>query len=174
MKIIATRPPNYDLLWAHFGPVIDESGTLFTYGNAIYNPSNHQIPFWLMRHEQVHSARQRHEGVDVWWKAYIESKPFRLMEELLAHRLEYQVFCQSQKVNRHTRQRHLHIVSARLSSRLYGNMLSFRGAKDLITTPDTDKLKAIVDKGWATKEEEAIDALDGTGIQAEAQQEAIV
>ena len=124
MKIVVARPPNFDLILKSF-PLPIMGGVIFTYGDTIYNPSGNNIHPSLIDHESVHSERQG-DSVDEWWDEYIKDKKFRFMEEMYAHRSEYRYF---NKFGRDIRRRALGHIASKLSSKLYGSMLSLKEAK---------------------------------------------
>ena len=105
-----------------------KEGVIFTYGDRIYNPSGVEISKPLLIHESTHSQRQG-DDPDNWWVNYIEFAEFRLVEELLAHRAEYEAFKQ---YGRNQRRTALQQIANRLSSPLYGNMMSFKEAKKVL------------------------------------------
>lgn len=121
-------PPNIGLIDKAFH-VKDTPNILYCYGGTIYSPSGGNIPIWLERHEEVHSVRQ-YDDPDKWWEQYIEDKKFRLEEELLAHKKEYEVY--KDLFNRKYSRGHLVHMAERLSSSMYGNCVSYKEAKGLI------------------------------------------
>jgi hypothetical protein len=97
--IIVERPPNFERIQAAF-PKSMNSGVMFAYGNAIYNPSGIVIPPALIAHEEVHLRRQQElaprpgsttqwSGTELWWDRYLRDSEFRYNEELLAHAAEF-------------------------------------------------------------------------------------
>ena len=128
MKIIYERPPNFEDIMKIF-PMADNYGVIFAFNNAIYSPSGGEIPYPLIKHEGVHCARQggTEAGSIEWWEKYLKDVEFRYREELLAHRVEYQACIETAK-NRNMRRRALRHVAKRLSSPLYGNMVTKKQA----------------------------------------------
>lgn len=59
---------------------------------------------------------------------------FRLAEEIPAHQVEYRAFCENHTngPGRNARRLALHHVAARLSSPLYGRLVSYEAARRLI------------------------------------------
>lgn len=130
MKIIQSRPPNYTEIREVF-PMAANENTIFAYAPDIYVPSGRALPPELIAHESVHIERQLAMGVEKWWAMYLSSHEFRYEEELLAHRAEYQKLCEVRN-NRQGRRSSLKSVAKRLSSSLYGQMITFeQAAKDL-------------------------------------------
>lgn len=142
MRIIRAFPPNFREISEHF-PIRGRQGLLYSWGDTIYNPSGVVIPPWLIEHEEVHGRRQmggimpifaepaNTQKVRIWWDQYLHDKQFRLREELLAHRAEFASF-QKQAVSFKDSDLYLDTISERLSSSLYGNMVTQREARDLI------------------------------------------
>lgn len=131
MKIIKARPPIFEDI-ARIFPGAHNINVVFAYDNAIYNPSGNEIPPELMAHETVHIERQNEIGVNEWWAMYLSDAAFRFQEELLAHIAEYNAYCE-QRPSRQLKRKFLHQIATRLSSKLYGRMISYNGAKEAIT-----------------------------------------
>lgn len=106
---------------------------IFAWGDAIYNPMGVDITPELHAHEGVHWDRQG-SAPETWWKFYIADPQFRLNEELPAHEAEYREFCRNNRTgNRRNRRRlYLHQLAARLSSPLYGGLISYVEARKRI------------------------------------------
>lgn len=141
MTIIQAYPPMIDEIDAVFHVVGKK--VIYAWGNDIYNPCNIWIPKHLLAHEAVHQERQKeiqattlgHAGTEArvraWWELYLSYTAFRLTEETLAHRAEYQHLIQHG--NRHQRRSALASTASRLGSPLYGSMpLTPRQARELI------------------------------------------
>lgn len=126
MRIAISNPPNLAEVVARFPHVAKEKAVLFCYGDTIYNPSGVQIHPSILVHEQVHSVRQAGEP-ERWWARYLEDDRFRLNEELPAHIAEYWWWKERTK-NRDKLAPHLALISGRLASPLYGNMISLSDA----------------------------------------------
>lgn len=136
MKIIAGTPPNYKEIIKRF-PAATKKGVIFTYGDTIYNPSNFDINAALMAHEMVHSQRQK-DNPDDWWNQYLIDNEFRYQEELLAHITEYVSYY---KYGRNVRRTQIKLISERLSSPLYGNVVNTKEAKQTILLAAKEWLK---------------------------------
>lgn len=128
MIIIQARPPNFEKIAAEF-PQAFRSDVMFCYGDKIYFPSGARISDSIMAHEKVHSDRQGNNP-EAWWDQYIADIKFRFDEELLAHKKEYQVECG--ELTRNQRRIALRQIAQRLSSKLYGSMVSIDEAKRLL------------------------------------------
>lgn len=132
MKISFDYPPNYKEMAARF-PV--QPTTVFTYGDTLYMPNMTDGPDGaLLAHESVHSERQLAMGVEDWFQAYYLDSMFRLAEETLAYRAQYQVAVE--KYSRPERRQLLQRIAKDLAGPLYGKMLSRDEAKDVITAPE--------------------------------------
>lgn len=130
MRIIHDFPPNYDKIKAALNP---GPGAIFCWGTAVYVPGGGDLSGPLGAHEKVHCIQQ---GVDIegWWDNYIADPAFRLAMEIPAHQREWEYFC-DHGANRAERRRMISIIAKRLSGKLYGNLVNFKDAKDLIRHP---------------------------------------
>jgi hypothetical protein len=132
MEIIMARPPNFDAIVKVF-PEARNHGVIFSWGRRIYSPSSEYVSPQLKAHEAVHGQRQgdTETAILAWWGKYLTDPQFRLDEEVPAHRAEYQTFKQLNK-DRNLQHRFLQGCAGRLSSALYGNMISLAEAKKLL------------------------------------------
>lgn len=87
MNIVIAYPPNIAEIRTRFR-LPPGAGIIFAYGDTIYNPDGISISPFLLAHEQTH---QRQQGCDPagWWHRYLADLPWRLDQELEAHRVEY-------------------------------------------------------------------------------------
>ena len=129
--VYGRRPPNFDAILTVF-PMAAKPGVVFSYGHQIFVPSGKPLPPELIDHEEVHCARQLALGLDLWWEKYLSDVNFRYWEELLAHRAEYQAML-DRAPSRPARRMALKVVAQKLSSRLYGGMVSLDQAKKAIS-----------------------------------------
>ena len=129
MRIIYERPPMYDEIAARF-PIAGKP-VFFSWGDVIYHPMGVTISPHLMLHEAMHGERQIKLGVERWWEAYISSDHFRLIEETLAHQVEYRSLLRA-AYNRHGRRGALKQVAKRFASPMYGRMVSAAKAKKVL------------------------------------------
>jgi hypothetical protein len=129
MTIVLEQPPMLDEIAAAF-PAARKPGTLFSWGDKLYNPSGIAISPALKAHEAVHGQRQGETDEDVraWWKRYIGDSAFRFAEEVLAHRAEYRALCAWTK-DRNARAQGMHFIATRLASPLYGGMVTYSEAR---------------------------------------------
>lgn len=131
MKILVAFPPNIKQIAEKFGLTVEQAkNLLYAYGDTIYNPGNHKISRDLIVHETTHSMRQG-KNIEAWWKKYLNDSEFRIMEELEAYTNQYKAFCEDQK-DRNMRAKFLHRIATDVSGPVYGNMLSFKDAREVI------------------------------------------
>ena|ERR1051326_6571357 len=133
MKIINSRPPNFEAITKVFPIVLERLGILYAWDDTIFNPDGVEIPPALIAHEEVHSERQQGKP-DVWWDQYLETKLFRFEEELYAHRAEYRHALKEIK-DRNQRNSYLMACARRLAGPLYGYCCSVPQAITLIKEP---------------------------------------
>ena len=129
-KIIRAFPPNWTYIAAAF-PIKGRPGIVYAYGDRIYNPSGVKIEPWILAHENEHCKRQNEHGIGAWWDAYILNAHFRLAEEVLAHRVEWQDFRSGHHFKANAR--YLERMIDRLSGPIYGLGLGREDARALIT-----------------------------------------
>ena len=134
MRIIKAFPPNYNQIVKAFPFIRGRVGILYAWGDRLFNPSNIEVPPYLMSHEKVHGERQlkgRQNSIEKWWGQYMEDPHFRLKEELLAHIAEYEAYHREHS-DKDT-ERYLSTIASRLSSSLYGNLCTKAQAVTWIT-----------------------------------------
>ena len=137
MKTVRDWPPNIDTIASVMPQARTRRGVIFTYGNAIYNPHGSDLSGALIAHEQVHSERQG-KTPDQWWDAYLNDIGFRFNEELLAHIAEYRWWLKQRDSTdpmngfRTKGAFRLAQIAGRLSSSLYGGLVSYREATRLL------------------------------------------
>lgn len=115
-------PPNYQQILQAF-PIKDKKGVLFCHSPFCYNPDNVDISSALMAHEDTHCAQQMNDPKN-WWDIYIDDVNERLSWEMEAHIVEVgEAFSAIKDRN----QRNSYLISAarRLSSPMYGALISF-------------------------------------------------
>ena len=123
-EIVVAKPPIYDLIAERFD--IEGKPVIFSWGSRIYNPTGFTISNALLAHEAVHGERQTDEDIDIraWWYEYLAEPEYRLAEELPAHIAEYRYLCDAEP-DRNRRAQYLSAIAHRLSSPLYGNIVSY-------------------------------------------------
>ena len=148
MKVVRGLPPNYDEIIKAFPQVADMAGIIYAWHDTIYNPDGGPVGPDLIAHETVH-ARQQAGDPAGWWRLYLENGLFRLQQEIEAHQAEYDYW---RSGSRHVRRKMLRGIAKRLSSPMYGSMVDYVLARDLVDPPPTfkfpEKLKA---ETWATR-----------------------
>ncbi len=115
-EILFRRPPNFEAIHKVF-PMADGLGVIFAYAPYIFVPSGNSLPPELIAHEQVHIDRQTAMGVDAWWQRYLVDVEFRYLEELLAHRAEYQKLCELEPVRQRRRANLTHVAKSEPDAR---------------------------------------------------------
>ena len=128
MREVFERPPNFDAINAKFR--IAGRPVIFCWGEIIYNPQRVRLTLALRAHEAVHSRRQG-DDIPGWWRRYIDDREFRLAEEIPAHCAEYLKLIE-QRGNRQGRRAALKQVANRLSSPLYGGVITAVKARRLL------------------------------------------
>ena len=133
MIIVDGLPPNYAEIVERI-PSAANKGVVFTYGQTLYAPGRKHIGKPLMIHEETHAGRQGPtEGTArSWWRDYLNSQEFRFHEELLAHRAELKEYQRTTK-DRNKLAWHFHDLAVRLSSPLYGNIITYTEARRALT-----------------------------------------
>lgn len=132
LTVVKDYPPNFaQIREAGFLP---PPNAIFCYGWTVFAPKLvgdlHQS---LVAHETVHAINMTGGGhynftPETWWEAYLNTPTFRLTEEVLAHRAEYQWWA-AHVPNRHTRRAKLKEITNRLAGPLYGRMITKKDAK---------------------------------------------
>ena len=122
-------PPNIDEIRKHFELTGDE---IFTYGKIIYNPNKKTLTPDLLAHESVHLEQQSGKAEE-WWKLYLADSVFRAYQECPAHWTQYQI-AKSIIKDRNKRFLYAKQLAMNLSSVVYGKMMTFNQAYDLITS----------------------------------------
>lgn len=128
MKVKHEFPPNI----AEIQKVFDLRGfnPVFTYGDTLYNPAGYNIPQDLMIHEEVHEKQQFAIGKEQWWELYLRDQDFRLSQEVEAYKEQYKFL--KTVLNRKGRLAALNVLAENLSSKLYGQIINKKKAKELI------------------------------------------
>jgi len=129
-RIVIGVPPNYPKILAAFPAAEKTRGVIFAYGSTIFNRDGVTLEQPIVAHELVHLDQQKKIGVEVWWDRYIAEPDFRYLEELQAHQVEY--FWATQTANRNVRRAYLSVIAKRLSSPLYGSVVTLAAAKKAI------------------------------------------
>lgn len=128
-NVVHAYPPNYDDICAAIPAVRLNKHIVFTYGENIYNPQNHNLPPDFMVHENTHVERQSKPAE--WWDKYLTDVQFRLDEELAAYRAQYKYAVDH--YSRAQRRALLTAITKDLSGSMYGKLVTRKEAIQLIT-----------------------------------------
>lgn len=128
MNIVVGNPPNFETIKKAFKL---NDYVVFTYGDTLYNPGGGEISNDLLEHERVHSQQQG-DHPDIWWDKYMKSDEFRLAQEVIAYRKQYNVFKKTHK-DRNAIARFVHRIARDLSGDIYGKIITYSDAEELIT-----------------------------------------
>ncbi len=127
LKISEDYPPNYDDIKAVFD--LSDAKPLFTYGDTIYNPHKADLRPDLLIHEEIHS-KQQGEDPKSWWVKYLKDTDFRLSQELDAYALQFHYVKERVKADKYFW--FLDKLAETLSSKIYGNLLTYQQARTKI------------------------------------------
>lgn len=130
--IVNGRPPNFDEIVVAL-PAAAKKGVIFTYGSTIYVTDGKPLTRALRDHEAVHVLQQNaySGGPAAWWRRYLRDVPFRFMQELNAHQVEYATTYRQSR-SRPERRHGLAQIAKRLSGPLYGHVVTLAEAKRLV------------------------------------------
>ena len=67
----------------------------------------------------------------MWWDKYLSDPQFRLSQEVEAYHVQYKKYCNSQK-DRNKQAQYLHSLAVDCSSEIYGTMIGYSDARNLI------------------------------------------
>lgn len=95
--------------------------TIFAYDDTIY--TNNELPNHIIVHEVTHLKQQERQGLERWVTGYISIPQYRLEQELEAYRAEL-----ASIANREIRFKVMADSAKKLSSPLYGDLLTFNEA----------------------------------------------
>lgn len=142
MKIIIDKPPIWEEANKLFKLEELNLGTVFTYGDTLYNPFGADLSDDLIAHEEQHAKQQQHDDTcaKLWWKRYIEDPEWRLSQELEAYGAQYKCICRQQK-DRNKQAKKLWELATILSGPMYGNMIQHGVAVQQIRNVRLDKQK---------------------------------
>lgn len=121
--IVHAWPPNIEAIVAVLPAT---ANNIFAYDWHIYNPSKRTLGPELIAHERVHFHQQGQDS-EGWWERFLADPEFRLSQELPAHIAEYREYCKRCH-DRNQRYRFLHHLAQRLSSPMYGGLITKRDA----------------------------------------------
>ena len=126
------KKPWFWPLWRCFFPAADWNFAIFTLGNRIYSkdPITH-LPSAI--HEYTHCEQHKHSvlrGI-LWYYKYIRYPKFRVEQELVAYRNQYNSF-KSLCPDRERVSKYAVRLAKDLSSEFYNNCIRFSEALDKI------------------------------------------
>jgi signal peptidase I len=127
MKIVKGYPPNIEEIKKKF---VTGKGTIYTYGEIIYVPSGKSPVENVKVHERVHQKQQGNDPAG-WWKKYLLNGEFRLNQEVEAYRKQFKFFIEKNH-SLQEQMKFLDHISFILSSALYGNIVDYKKAVELI------------------------------------------
>lgn len=130
MRVVRQRPPLWDEISKAFPAAVHRPGIMFCWGNEVYMPLGGELTDALAAHERIHSIQQGNDP-EGWWLQYIADPKFRLEQEIPAHQAEYNTLCDG-GVGRAERRRYAMALAKRLSSPIYGSLITRAEAKRLI------------------------------------------
>ncbi len=113
-------PEIYKRLNQKFG-VEWNDGIIIANGDTIH--CRYKIPAEKMVHEIQHLRQQEKMGLDLWWEMYLSDDAFRLDQEVLAYRREYQ-FLKDNIKDRELVSKMKRDMAIHLASSTYGNLIS--------------------------------------------------
>lgn len=125
MKISLEKPPCYEEANTLFNLEALKMGTIFTYGDTLYNPSLIRLTEDLMEHESVHMKQQAFNDTvaKLWWQRYLGDPDFRLSQEVEAYGRQFKFLCKVHKDRNH-QTRLLYVLAGHLSSPMYGDIIT--------------------------------------------------
>ena len=125
--IKTTFPPNYEDVKKVF---THQKGTIYCFGDDIYNPDNSFIDEFQLKHEAVHTKQQGKDPA-IWWKRYMVDGDFRFVQELEAFQAQYEAYCQKVK-DRNEQTKFLLKLGNALSGQTYLKLCDRNQAMSLI------------------------------------------
>ena len=130
MKIVVDFPPNYKAIDDKFH--IANRQVVFAYGDIIYNPKNLKLQDHIIAHEETHGRQHAAYpgGPAAWWERYLAESAFLLSQEVEAY--ANQLKFTRERYGREQARWLLKIIAGDLSSAIYGNIVTFDQARNLI------------------------------------------
>lgn len=129
IRVVVDFPPIWEQVHGA-GMRPDPEKVVFTYGDAIYNPSGQELPLHLVCHEETHIQQQAADP-DAWWSRYMQDQYFRVDQEADAYARQYAYECRHIK-DRNQRDRFLRHLARQLSSPTYGSVIGEIAAYKMI------------------------------------------
>jgi hypothetical protein len=131
MNIKIEKPPIWER--AHREFEIDDSRTIYTYGDTIYNPANTYISPEVLEHEKVHMRQQGAfvGGPKAWWERYFDDMSFRVSQEAEAYATQLKAY-EMRERDRNKQTKYLYEIAGFLASPMYGVDMKHSDAMGLI------------------------------------------
>lgn len=130
MLISNSKPAIYQVLHDRFGVEWDK-GIIITYGDTVYCKNDIAEDFKV--HEFTHVTQQKEIGPIEWWKKYLDDPDFRLRMEVEAYRNQVKYIREhTESTTRDWRRDRIDSLAQSLSSFVYGNLVTYQKALDLI------------------------------------------
>lgn len=129
MRVLVEKPPIYAEAKKRFE--IDDTCTVYAWGDIIYNPAGVEIGRQILVHEETHQIQQANHdgGPEKWWGRYLEDAEFRTEQEIQAYGEQYLYFC-TVNGDRNAQFRYSLALGKILASPMYGaDMSSLEAAK---------------------------------------------
>lgn len=128
MKISHNKPPHWWIMHKVFK--CDWNRTAFAFGDTIYSAT--PLDAHLIIHEKTHLDQQFHSEFFAWiWLFfYICSRSYRFHAELQAYRAQWEYIKRTEP--RKYQAPLIAVIASNLSGKLYGNLISFDEAVDLV------------------------------------------
>jgi len=144
MIISNEKPPIWDEANKLFKLEELKLGTIFAYGDTLYNPFDQPLTQDLIVHEMRHAEQQGHDRTiaGLWWKRYLADLAFRLSQEVEAYGEQYRYFCTIRK-DRNEQNRILIRLGDMLAGPMYGNMVDPSEARRLIRIHSFSEKKGV-------------------------------
>lgn len=92
MEIVVAKPPCWNaVLAAGFLPA---KGTIFTWGEQIFNPDGISVDYAQIAHEAKHAKQQAEiGGPEKWWEKWLTDPAWRAEQEAQGYGAQYAELC---------------------------------------------------------------------------------
>ena len=108
-----------------------EDGYCIVWGDTCH--SKYDVPPDIYAHEEVHCEQQRLLGPEIWWESYINDTDFRTQQELEAYKVQIKFIKDHPEMHsRSVRRFAIDYICKKFSSETYGNIISYKKAKELL------------------------------------------
>jgi hypothetical protein len=104
---------------------------MFAYAPNIHAKDIDSLEDDVIEHELVHIRRQG-DDPQVWWERFLTDPAFRLEEELVAYKRQYN-YLKGKKIDRNVLDKRVRTWSHNLSGRAYGFLTDYQSAYNNIT-----------------------------------------